>query len=91
MSESALQGTVAGRVQGVGFRWSTAHQAHEFGIEGWVRNLPDGRVEVFVQGSEAAVASMRRFLETGPPAARVTSASLVQVPPDPGITGFSIR
>ncbi len=91
MSEVALRGTIAGRVQGVGFRWSTAHQAHRLGVEGWVRNLIDGRVEVFVQGSEAAVAAMRRFLETGPPASRVVVASLVEVPPDPEITGFAIR
>jgi len=86
-----LRGTVTGRVQGVGFRWSAARQAHRLGVEGWVRNLPDGRVEVFVQGSEAAVAAMRRFLETGPPASWVTEVSLDAVPLDPEITGFSVR
>jgi acylphosphatase len=91
MSEVAVRGTVEGRVQGVGFRWSTVRQAQRLGVAGWVRNLIDGRVEVLVQGSEAAVAAMRRFLETGPPASRVVAADLRDVDPDPELTGFSIR
>jgi acylphosphatase len=91
MSEVAVRGTVEGRVQGVGFRWSTVHQAKRCGVTGWVRNLIDGRVEVLVQGSEAAVAAMRRFLETGPPASRVLAVELRDVEPDPDLTGFAIR
>lgn len=86
-----MRGTVEGRVQGVGFRWSTVHQAKRCGVTGWVRNLIDGRVEVLVQGSEAAVAAMRRFLETGPPASRVLAVELRDVEPDPDLTGFAIR
>ncbi|MGD2051299.1 MAG: acylphosphatase [Acidimicrobiia bacterium] len=91
MREVAVRGTVEGRVQGVGFRWSTVHQAKRCGVTGWVRNLIDGRVEVLVQGSEAAVAAMRRFLETGPPASRVLAVELRDVEPDPDLTGFAIR
>jgi acylphosphatase len=91
MSVVAVRGTVEGRVQGVGFRWSTVRQAQRLGVAGWVRNLVDGRVEVLVQGSETEVAAMRRFLETGPPASRVTAVHLGDVAPDLELAGFSIR
>jgi acylphosphatase len=50
----------SGRVQGVGFRATTAHLARSYAVSGWVRNLPDRRVELFVEGVEAEVL---RFLE----------------------------
>ncbi len=62
---------VEGRVQGVGFRWWTLRRGRAAGLRGWVRNLPDGAVEVEVEGSSATVADFRRDLERGPIAARV--------------------
>lgn len=63
--------TVSGRVQGVFFRQSTANQATSLGLDGWVRNLPDGRVEGMAAGTPEALAGLRAWLDQGPPAARV--------------------
>ncbi len=62
---------VSGRVQGVFFRQRTKQHADRFGVKGWVRNLPDGRVEGMAQGSERALQLLRDWLEHGPPMARV--------------------
>ncbi len=90
-SDVAIHGTVAGRVQGVAFRWYTAREASQLGLNGWVRNLPDGKVEVWVQGPSQAAGAMRSFLAVGPPAARVDSADLEFVDPDPVLRSFEIR
>jgi acylphosphatase len=62
---------VAGRVQGVYYRAATAEQAERLRLDGWVKNLADGRVEVVAAGEPTAVATLARWLWTGPPAARV--------------------
>jgi acylphosphatase len=62
---------VAGRVQGVFFRQETARIARDSGVSGWVRNLPDGRVEAVFEGSRDAVESMVRWMGEGPPMAYV--------------------
>lgn len=82
--------TVAGRVQGVAFRWMARARAGELGVHGWVRNLDDGRVEALVEGEEEAVGAMLRWLAKGPPAARVTSCEVVDRAPA-GLAGFEIR
>ena len=87
----AVTGTVSGRVQGVGYRVSAEWWAHALGVLGWVRNLPDGRVEVFAQGRAHQVDEFARWLETGPPAARPDRVHLVPVPPDPALTSFRVR
>ena len=91
VSVTAVQGTVAGRVQGVGFRWSAARRATRLDLAGWVRNLPDGRVEILVQGNSGDVAAMLRFLRLGPSAAQVTSTDLSPIEADPTLSEFSIR
>lgn len=63
---------VSGRVQGVGFRWFVVGEAERLGLRGWVRNAPDGSVEVEVEGDEEILAELKRKLEKGPPAARVS-------------------
>jgi acylphosphatase len=62
---------VFGKVQGVYFRHSTRLEAHRLGLRGSARNLPDGSVEVFVQGAVAAVEELREWLHRGPAQARV--------------------
>lgn len=62
---------VSGRVQGVWFRASTQREARRLGLTGWVRNLPDGRVELMASGPEAPLKALKRWLHRGPPAAQV--------------------
>jgi len=62
---------VSGRVQGVGFRASARHRARAIGLSGYARNLADGRVEVFAQGEPADIEQFARWLQNGPPLARV--------------------
>ena len=62
---------VSGRVQGVFFSATTREQALALNLAGYARNLGDGRVEVLAAGDDAALAALARWLERGPPAARV--------------------
>ena len=71
---------VAGRVQGVGFRWWTRQTALRLGLTGTVRNLADGRVEIHAAGDSAALATFRAALETGPRGARVTQLTEISAP-----------
>jgi acylphosphatase len=71
---------IAGRVQGVGFRFYTQRKARELGLTGWVRNCRDGNVEAVIQGAPAAVEAMIAWARRGPPSAvvadvRITDAS----------------
>jgi acylphosphatase len=79
---------VSGRVQGVWFRASTRDRARSLGLDGWVRNLPDGRVEVLVSGPEAQVEALCAWLWQGPPLARVDEVACepAGVPAGPGFT-----
>ena len=63
----------SGKVQGVGFRWFVVGEAERLGLRGWVRNAPDGSVEVEMEGPVEAVNALLARLAVGPPAARVTS------------------
>ncbi|MDF9391387.1 MULTISPECIES: acylphosphatase [Methylococcus] len=62
---------VAGRVQGVWYRASAARKASELGLTGWVRNLPDGRVELVAEGDAESVDALLVWCRHGPPLARV--------------------
>ena len=63
--------TIGGRVQGVNFRASARERARSAGVEGWVRNLDDGRVEAVFEGPNAAVKRMVSWCYSGPAPARV--------------------
>ncbi len=67
---------ISGRVQGVGFRWFTQDAAAREGATGWVRNLPDGRVEALVEGEDEAVTRVERALRSGPRGARVEEVAV---------------
>ena len=80
---------VSGHVQGVFYRAATRERAASLGLDGWVRNLPDGRVELVVAGAPGAIESLVAWLWQGPPAAVVTG---VAVEPGPVAVeqGFSV-
>lgn len=81
---------VSGVVQGVFFRASTAQRAHELGIGGFARNLPDGRVEVVASGNEQALAELQNWLHQGPPSARVEAIERTELPAQEH-AGFTVR
>ena len=88
---SGFKGTVAGRVQGVGFRYFVARAARGLRLSGHVRNLPDGAVEVAAAGDRAALESLAALLEEGPPGAVVEAVNLDwSSPPDVG-GSFDVR
>lgn len=81
---------VSGRVQGVYFRDTTRATAREHGVDGWVRNLADGRVEAVFEGPPDAVEALVDFCHEGSPAADVADVSVEREPPE-GLTGFEVR
>jgi acylphosphatase len=81
---------VSGRVQGVFFRDSTRRVARERGVAGWVRNLPDGRVEAVFEGDAEAVAFLESWAHDGPPDAAVTGVEAEDGPVE-GLAGFDVR
>ncbi|HEX2443277.1 MAG TPA: acylphosphatase [Vicinamibacterales bacterium] len=81
---------ISGRVQGVGFRWFALEQARVEGLTGFVWNLPDGRVEVLVEGDAESVERFERAVRRGPRGARVDDCEVEPVQPA-GHREFSIR
>lgn len=85
---------VRGRVQGVAYRAATRHEARRLGLDGWVRNLPDGSVEAEAQGDPETVAALITWCHDGPSLARVTGVDVEELPPATGPAaerGFEIR
>ncbi len=82
---------VRGRVQGVGFRWFVEREAHILQVAGWVRNNPDGTVEVLAQGTRDQLAGLRSRLQEGPRAARVDEVAVSEAEPEAGLFSFQIR
>jgi acylphosphatase len=66
---------VSGRVQGVGFRWFVVEKARRLRLAGWVRNRPDGKVEVAASGNPDALAQLESAVSSGPPGAQVQMVS----------------
>ena len=79
MARIARHVSVTGRVQGVFFRAWTRDQAVELGVTGWVRNCPDGRVDLHIEGEGASVEQLIARLRRGPPAAKVDDVHLWDV------------
>jgi len=82
---------VSGRVQGVWFRESTRQAADARGVTGWVRNLPDGRVEALLEGEKEAVEAVIAFVHEGPSHARVDDVEVIEEPPGKNCVDFQIR
>jgi acylphosphatase len=80
MEKLAYHYLISGRVQGVYYRASTVKQAKALDITGWVRNLPDGKVEVFACGNAAQLERLQEWLWQGPPAAKVEQVDAKVVP-----------
>ncbi len=87
---TAVHAFVSGMVQGVYFRQSTRQMARRMGLIGWVRNLIDGRVEVWAQGSEAGVDALVDWLWVGPTGAAVSGVESEVVRPDPNLQDFLV-
>jgi len=79
MPKIARHVSVTGRVQGVFFRGWTRDQANALGVTGWVRNCPDGRVDMHIEGEESAVQQLIERLHRGPPDAVVEDVHLWDV------------
>ena len=82
---------IAGRVQGVGFRWFAHDAAAREGIHGWVRNLADGSVEVVAEGEAASVDRFEAAIRRGPGSARVAAVDVEEQAPSGRSVGFEIR
>ncbi|MHB2156554.1 acylphosphatase [Calditrichota bacterium GD2] len=77
--KKTLKIIVKGRVQGVGYRWFARQAAHELGLTGYVRNLPDGNVEVVAQGEEAVLNQFIQELNRGPGFAYVVDMDIEEL------------
>ena len=82
---------VSGRVQGVFFRDSTREEAERRGLSGWVKNLPDGRVEAVFEGSAEGVEEMVRWCGEGPPGASVENVESEMGGAEGDLAGFEVR
>ena len=83
---------VEGEVQGVGFRYFAVRRALRIGVSGWVRNLPDGRVEALAEGTEEALAEFEAALRRGPDMALVTNVQVDENSDETEVlTSFIIR
>ncbi len=81
---------VRGRVQGVGFRYFVEHTANAIGVEGWVRNLDDGSVEVYAHGTPEQMAEFEGHLWKGPRWAEVRGVDVEEAAPE-NRRGFHVR
>jgi acylphosphatase len=81
---------ISGRVQGVGFRYFAEAAAAREGVHGWVRNLPDGRVEAAAEGESASIERFEHALHHGPPGARVDHVEVTDAVPTGRETGFTV-
>ena len=73
MGKARAHIVITGRVQGVFYRVNTKRMADKLGVKGWIRNLPDGRVEAVFEGDESSVKRLISWCWIGPPGAKVTN------------------
>lgn len=82
---------ISGNVQGVFFRSTVQHLATATGVSGWVKNLPDGKVEAVLEGDRASIDHMLGFMRDGPPGAEVTNVKVSWQDYKGDLSGFQIR
>jgi acylphosphatase len=90
-AQEAVEITIEGLVQGLGFRDYARRRAEALGLGGWAVNLPDGRVRVWAEGPREDIEALVRDLTRGPRAARVDCLATRWHPPTGGWPAFSIR
>ena len=88
---NAFTASIRGRVQGVGFRYFTQRQAVELNLTGWVRNQPDGSVELLAKGEVSALERLLQRLEAGPIGSRVDKINSQWLQVTEEFKGFEIR
>jgi acylphosphatase len=86
-----VQITVRGVVQGVGFRMYTQREAARLGVRGYVRNRPDGAVEIVAEGNVGAIDHLIAWAKHGPPAAEVDNVEVTDADPAGDLSDFHIR
>ncbi|MEA4811304.1 MAG: acylphosphatase [Anaerolineaceae bacterium] len=89
--QQRLHAWVSGRVQGVGFRYFVHQLASHLGLNGWVRNLPDGRVETLAEGEMEALEALLTGLKRGPGGARVQEVKTDWAPASGEFDRFDIE
>ncbi|MGM0445739.1 MAG: acylphosphatase [Bacillota bacterium] len=82
---------ISGRVQGVGFRAFTRHNAQQLGVNGWVKNLYDGRVEAVLEGNKNDVNQLEKKLKQGPRFANVDKINIENESYQGDLSSFSIQ
>jgi acylphosphatase len=88
---TSLQVFYEGNVQGVGFRWTVRHIAKGFDVTGWVRNLPDGRVELQAGGEESEVLAFLDAIKMSELASHIRRQDQTRLASRPDARGFEIR
>jgi len=86
-----VRAIVSGRVHGVSYRASTASEARRLGVVGWVRNRPDGTVELEAEGDPDRVARLLAWCREGPPEARVEGVAVEELTPSGDETAFAVK
>jgi len=82
---------ISGRVQGVGFRYFARHKAEEFNIVGWVKNTPDGKVEIEASGEPQNLNTFVDWMKIGPARAIIKTFSVSDISPERSFTRFTIH
>lgn len=82
---------ISGRVQGVSYRFNAWQQAKQLELTGWVRNLPDGRVEMYIEGDADRLDNMIKWAQTGPRFATVTDMAINEKTSRNEYSDFQIR
>ena len=82
---------ISGRVHGVGFRYFVLHKANELNIFGWVKNTPDGKVEIEAEGNPQNVEIFQEWMKIGPTRAIVQNCSISEITPHRYFDHFTTR
>lgn len=91
MSYAGAHINVRGVVQGVGFRYWCLHKAREYGVNGWVANIPDGTVELEVAADRSLIEEFVKVLKVGPSQAHVSDIDIRWLDPPGQYDGFTIK